>query len=438
LSEPSKSPHAISPPWSDKLAARYRCSLAPSLADWFDRELWQHFGQNEYREPIDPVSLLGQAPEVIWPVLMACDLLPLLSNTAGDWLCVRIDEHNVAAEIVQWYHGGGDWIPWGNDLAEAILFDALVAALPGGSRRHATPAEDPRPVRAAPCLGDDPLVLWALQRLSPALAELFDSSRSQAEVAEGLLQAGVAEVAVRCQLVLSALTQQTQESLGPLLRRDPDFNRNRLAQWVFDPGRIPTTQRERLEQQLGRSLDDMQDWAAAARHARHVTELAPELAWPWDIAGYAAERRGDLDAAKECYRRSAQCSVFTDQSIRLQTHWTAEQSAKFSAARLLAVSLEEVAASDYLRGLCDPDTERRRFRTTAYWTSRADQLAASGDHAGAHRCWMAAAWDVGAGPISVFAELLERIASSAERSGQSSRAELARTHRRCLQDRYGR
>jgi hypothetical protein len=51
---------------------------------------------------------------------------------------------------------------------------------------------------------------------------------------------------------------------------------------------------------------------------------------------------------------------------------------------------------------------------------------------------MAAAWDVGAGPISVFAELLERIASSAERSGQSSRAELARTHRRCLQDRYGR
>ncbi len=147
--------------------------------------------------------------------------------------------------------------------------------------------------------------------------------------------------------------------------------------------------------------------------AEPITKLAPELAWAWDIVGYAAERRGDLDLAKSSYRSAAQCSVFTDQSVRLETHWASDQSAKFSVSRLLHLSADEVGQSTYLSLLCDPDTSRRSRETTAYWIEQGSRFEAAEDFHQAYRCFMAAAWDVGAEPITVYGELLEKIAETA-------------------------
>ena len=72
---------------------------------------------------------------------MPCDFLPVLGNDRGDWLCVRFGNDNSANEIIHWYHGGGDWIPWGQTLAEAIVFDSVRAKLPGNRRDHAISAE---------------------------------------------------------------------------------------------------------------------------------------------------------------------------------------------------------------------------------------------------------------------------------------------------------
>ena len=83
--------------------------LSAELARWFDDELWQHEGRSEYREPIPPSDLIETFPEAIWPGLMPPDFLPVLGNMAGDWLCMRIEPMGEVAEIVQWYHGGGDW-----------------------------------------------------------------------------------------------------------------------------------------------------------------------------------------------------------------------------------------------------------------------------------------------------------------------------------------
>ena len=55
----------------------------------------------------------------------------------------------------------------------------------------------------------------------------------------------------------------------------------------------------------------------------------------------------------------------------------------------------------------------------------------------AHECYMAAGWDLGAGPITVYGEILDRVHETATQCGQRARAELAATHRRCLSDRYG-
>jgi tetratricopeptide (TPR) repeat protein len=425
----------MSDSWTARIADRYRCTLSKELADWFDGEIWKQVGGSEYHAPIDPELLLTAAPEAIWPGLMTCDLLPLIGNTAGDWLCVRVDQNNVAAEIVQWYHGGGDWIPWGNNLAEALVFDSLIDRLPGQSRRHAIPAEDPRPRGDANDPATDPILGWALQYLPPSVAVAFDAATHESEVGQLLLDAKVAEIAVRCELVLSAL-MRPERNFEQLLRADPSLSRIELEEWSFDTERIPDHKRSLL-QQLGASLVGRQDWNAAADLAEPITRLAPELAWAWDIVGYAAERRGDLELAKSCYRNAAQCSVFTDQSVRLETHWATDQSAKFSVSRLLLLSPDEVGQSTYLSLLCDPDTNRRGPETTAYWIEQGSRFAAAEGFHQAYRCFMAAAWDVGAKPITAYGELLERIAEMAHSSDQPARAEIARTHRRCLRDRYG-
>jgi hypothetical protein len=220
-----------------------------------------------------------------------------------------------------------------------------------------------------------------------------------------------------------------------LVQDDASLDRSLLTRWSFDLDLIPENIRRRLQQKTGTSV--AQDWESAARHSREVCRLAPDLAWAWEISGYAAEKLGDISSAIDSYRRGATCSVFTDQSTRLDTHWTARESAKFSVARLKHHRPDEVQASRYLQILCHPDARQRRVETTAYWSERAQQSSQAKQDREAHRCYVAAAWDLGTEPMSSYASLLSCIAESADASEQYGRAELARTHRRCLRDRYG-
>ena len=434
LSESFESPQTQMNRWSSRIAERYQCRLSPSLADWFDREIWKLTGSGEYREPIAPESLLVPAPDVIWPGLMCCDLLPLIGNAAGDWLCVRVDQDNVLSEVVQWYHGGGDWIPWGKDLPQAIIFDAAIERIPGAARRHAVPAENPRPVADPAQRRLDPLLQWARSHRPDAVAAIFDHQLHGHEIAEAMLEFQLAEVAVRCELVVALLTHWPRGILSALFRDDASLDRADLVKWSFDLDQMPEPIRQRLREQTGVAAS--QDWEAAAVHADRVSEIAPELAWAWEILGYAAERRGDLASAISAYQRASTCSVFTDQSIRLDTHWMAHASAKFSVARLRQLCPDQVATSSYFQILLQPDGSQRRQQATTYWTKQAWQMAEQNDHQQAHRCHMAAAWDLGAEGISSYASVLDRISESALRAGQSGRAEVARTHRLCLRDRY--
>jgi hypothetical protein len=95
-----------------------------------------------------------------------------------------------------------------------------------------------------------------------------------------------------------------------------------------------------------------------------------------------------------------------------------------------------ISASDYYQSLTGPDVRQRRINVTAYWLAEAREHETRGDQAALLRCLTAAGWDVGVDSITVYAELLDRIASAAEQSDQVARAELARTHRRCLRERY--
>ena len=102
LSGSSKPKSLSSDSWSERLAERYQCVFSPALIDWFDSEIWKREGLGEYCCAVDPVLLLSDAPEPIWPGLMSCDLIPLIGNTSGDWLCARVDADSQVSEVVQW------------------------------------------------------------------------------------------------------------------------------------------------------------------------------------------------------------------------------------------------------------------------------------------------------------------------------------------------
>ncbi len=379
----------MSEAWSSRIADRYRCRLSVELADWFDSQIWSRQGHGEFRQAIAPTALLDQAPDAIRPGMMGCDCLPIVSNNAGDWLCVRIGSDNVAAEVIHWYHGGGDWIPWGNQLAEAIAFDAIADRFPSHARRHAIPAESPRSIRSAESKNNDPFTRWALDHLSKSVVSAIQEPTGDDQIARVFLENKVAEVATRCELSISALLRSSA------------------------------------------------DWTQAAVHAAPVTEIAPELAWAWETVGYAAEHQGDLAAAKAAYLRAATCSAFTDQSIRLATHSAANQAAKFAVARLQRLEPAVVQSSAYLSLLSVSDERQRRAAASAFWLADGDQHQQRGDASAAHASFVSAGWDIGAAPIESYGAILERITEAAAESNQIARAEVAATHRRCLRVRFG-
>ncbi len=400
------------------------------MADWFDSEIWKLAGHHEYHEPVEAEALLSPAPESIWPGLMNPNLIPIVSNGIGDWLCASVGADSQIVAIVQWYHGGGDWIIWGKDIAEAIVFDAVQSRLPGPRRRHAEPAQGAPSSPVAP--DNDPLLKWAVSHLHSSIGEAIALQVDSHRIAEILLQTGVAEVAVRCELVqdvlhlsaFSAIDSQALQSIG--------VDADEVSRWSLDHERIPPNLIERLPQPL-----PTQDWSEAENHAVAVSAIAPDTSWGWDIAGYAAGKRGDSDAARMRYTKGSQCPIFSDQSIRLQTHWAVAESGKFSVAMLVSDFSDSVAESDYLRAITHPNPIRRSDNVSAYWLDRGEGAVADGRFADAYQYFVAAGWDIGMRPITAYGRLLEKIASAAEMSGQVGRGRIARIHRKCLRDRYG-
>jgi hypothetical protein len=432
----STSPSAVAGSWSSRIEARYRCALSEDLIRWFDDEVWQSGDTQQtlrYTSPIAPQDLLVDAPTAIWPALMPCDFLPLIGNQMGDWLCLRIDDGETCGQIVQWYHGGGDWIPWGDSLAEAIFFDSVRDRLPGSQRDHAVSATLPEP--SAESGAADELARWANDQLRERqIAEL--SALRGDRLARAMLQRELSSPAVLCQLVIDALNNPL---LTPQrLREQPRvLDAQEVQRWLFDNRLMPSEVAERLAESpaTGRDVLAQQDWEAVERYSRQATEAAPELAWGWDLLGYVCERRGDVDEAVRAYRSGIHCSIFTDQTVRVRTHGFSGEDQKFSAARLQTLDYlpEENDEREYFRLLCDCSDEQRRDRVREFFADRARQTRGPSSH----DLWKRAGWDLGAEPMAAFAELLEQVAATAADAGRPAQAALAQTHRNCFRDRYG-
>lgn len=465
--------------WSRAIAERYALTLSADWAEWFDEVAIGELRGGEYCEPVHPNELLLATPEVIWPAMMPPDLLPVVGNGMGDWLCARVGAEGTIREVVHWYHGGGDRLPFGKTLAEAFVFDALRNRLPGSRRRLAIPAEELATQSLSPDEsswqeqggegsggGIASAVGWAFGKLPRRARQLFDAGLSPERLGAELIEQSIASEAVACDLVLGLIDSEVQRRLTPRDATALGVSWDReCVRWIYDPATIPPEMADGLAARWGieRARWEEPDWDGAARIARGVCEMRSDLAWAWEVIGYRDHRRdkiagvahadrevGDREVV-ERYVRGSLASSFTDQSVRFRSHFDTDLVSKFSVARLLELGAAEVIDPAYLALLLqspasDPRSLGWRDRVSAHWLSEADRgggdplaVRAVNDDAAPdsdYNLVYRAGWDVGCDSIRQYKLVLERLAAAADAAGQHGRAALARTHRDCLVARY--
>lgn len=428
------------PTWSERLGERFGCTIEPTLADWLDSEVWKESGAGEFHHAVSPDSLLADHSDVIWPGLMLPDTLPLIGNRYGDWLCLRVGPDNSVSEIIHWYHGGGDWIPWGRSLGEAIVFDSLRSRLPGRRQSHAIDAE-PRIVSKT----ENPYLAWALKFTGEAS---YNESNHDARVPslDWVNEHRWSEVALNCELALNALDSSLRRNMTPDIagRLGIDWE-PQVVSWLFDEALVPEEIRSTLASNAEISLSLEQQWDVAKSHALNVATKRDDLVWAFDVLGWAEEREGRLEEAAKYYQKGCLALAFADQSIRFRTHWFPQWAGKFSTWRLTQLldsgnldhSKLDAPVRRYLTAITGPSTESLRIRAMAYWRNEAADAVNSGRWQDAYDAFYRAGWDLGTDTMIDFGELLNGLSESAKRAGQSARAAVAEFHLDTFVSRFG-
>lgn len=430
---------------SEQLAQRYALQLSPAWQAWLDQDAHRGLLAGQFRAPIDIVDLVEKAPPDLWPGFMLPDTLPLVSNDYGDWWCVRVGPSNEITEVVQWLHGGGDWLPVGRSIAEAALWDTI-------HRWHdqavlTQPAAHEYPVRSQPAQLDQArlgeLESWLSASLGAGEQELRPllsaSERGQYRRAlETLLEHDWSASAAACELIEVALQGSLALLAEPKLAKRCGINWTpEYISWLFDTHQI-SDQARQLLRELSPDIQFDQDWNAAGHWAEQTRRRRSDLSWAGDIAGWSAERSGDLTAAVERYFANRHASAFSDQSVRLRSHWFPERYGKFCSAQLarLREFMSPEQQSDlYLQILWHEPPQRTRAAVREYWLELAGGAMARHDYAQAYDFYTGAGWDLGAERLSDYVEILDGLALAAERAGWAARALVAATHGECLRSR---
>lgn len=429
--------------WSDRISERFRLKLDPDCTAWLDSGWWRNPCGGEFQHALHPDELLSAAPDSIWAGFMLPDTLPVISNRYGDWLCWRVGADDTLQEVVHWYHGGGDWLPFGKNISEAILLDCTRASTPSASYASGLVGN-----KSTADTEDANLWQWACERqqlhdlgTAPSI-QLRDPSRVGGPHPE-LTRRLADNPAVLFDHILAAINWALKEKADPGLARkfqvawEPD-----MIQWMFDGGLIPNERRTELLEALNvdANVGEAQDWNRAAEVAKYLGACRNDLGWVFDVLGWSYERAGQIEQAIDCYRQGILTSVFSDQSITVRTHWYDERFRKFSAARLFALKdhLPDAVRSDaYLNLLWNAPLKSGRVDIRKYWFDKAQQELANQNPHAAYEAFYRAGWDVGSHELSSYVDILDGLIRASELAGWHARAAVAQIHLACLKNRLG-
>lgn len=429
--------------WSDRISERFRLKLDPDCTAWLDSGWWKNPCGGEFQLALHPDELLQAAPDSIWAGFMLPDTLPVISNRYGDWLCWRVGADDTIQEVVHWYHGGGDWLPFGKNISEAILLDCTRASTPSASYASGLVSS-----KNTGDTEDASLWQWAceLQQLhglgaTPSI-QLRDPARVGGPHAE-LTRRLADNPAVLFDHILAAINWALKEKADPgLARKFQVAWEPVMIQWMFDSRLIPNERRAELSEALNVDTDiaEAQDWNRAAEVAKYLGACRNDLGWVFDVLGWSHERSGQLEQAIECYRQGILTSVFSDQSITVRTHWYDERFRKFSAARLFALKdhLPDALRNDaYLNLLWNAPLKSGRVDIRKYWFEKAQGELANQNPGAAYDAFYRAGWDVGSHELSSYIDILDGLIRASELAGWRARAAVAQIHLACLKNRLG-
>ncbi|MDX1929701.1 MAG: hypothetical protein SFV81_24455 [Pirellulaceae bacterium] len=445
---------------SQHIADRYQIELTDSWQHWFDRDARSVPLAGEFRESNQFGFLLDRAPIIVWPGLMLPDTLPLVGNEYGDWLCVRIDSDNRLGELLHWYHGGGDWIPVGRTIAEAVLHDIVDQFRPrvGQVLRGAAESTSPEHLQdVVERLRNQHLQSWLADSLSDSPDANVTPARPSAEILQAVInalptngylpavqlleQVGWAVEASLCDQIEYALqvpirslaSEEIPKRFG--LNYEPDYVR-----WLFDSQQIPLNALHQIQEIL-HSLGlppvqpHSQDWGEAERLALRLLERRQDLAWAVEIAGWAAKRRGDFDAACAIYFEGRFASAFSNQSIRMRSHGFDSRFGKSALAELwqLRDHLNPQQRADvYLQKVWHAPARSLQREVQEYWMTNAKEAMNAGQYAAAYESYYRAGWDIGAQRMTDYLDIFGGLIESARAAGWLARANVAATHLACL------
>jgi len=438
--------------WSESVSERYQLRLPGDVHDWLDEERWRVAGGGEFDQPLSPEELVAPEPGLIWPGFMLPDTLPWIGNAYGDWICLRVGPSGDILECLYWSHAGGDWLPYGRTLAEALLYDACRAR-----ERRAPPRCENTPDSATSqqipqsaahgSFGEasdnsswDTHAAWSWRQAGladadwPAIRDGAPTALRRRLATEGLARWALARDSVLAQLDCGLRTRsdfRVAQRLG--IAWEPDYVR-----WMFDTAAIPAADRQRLAAFFTSNETELldQNWQEAERLALLVMAERHDMGWAFDIAGWAAERRGEPHLAAQRYLAGLRAPLFADHTVPFRTHWAAERLAKFSAARLEQLRdllPNQFLRDPYLRLFLDDHPQPLRDRVHDYWMEQARAAESAGEPLLAYDRYYAAGWDLGLERLERYSEVLTGLERSATAIGATARARIARLQRDLLE-----
>ncbi|MEM8734127.1 MAG: SMI1/KNR4 family protein, partial [Planctomycetota bacterium] len=444
---------------SQRITDRFGIDLAPTWREWFDSPASDGWLPGLMRELVTADELASQRPRPIWPGFMLPDTLPILGNEYGDYVCARVEPNNQFGELIYWYHGGGDWIPVGTTIAEAVLHDAIDQFRDMRTQMIRGASESRIGKEASSLLSlDAPEMKGWLARCLPetqertsiesAIADIIAllSEEDYSGALKQMLHCGWAIEAVACDLIEVNL----QKPLRKISNRDfakacgvawfPDF-----IHLLFDiesgSHQVQEIVRGEADRQGIPAEETVQDWQLASQLAQQILSKRTDLAWATAVQGWFQERTGDRQAAMETYQRGVVASSFTEQSVRLNSHAESEEYGKFALARLKSLIANHaeckaaVQADEYLSLLLRDHSRSILNEVSDHWQRKAKEAEADGLYDSAYRYFYASGWDMGVSRLSEYETILEGLARNAERAGWTARAKVAQLHLHCLLNR---
>ncbi len=462
---------------SQTIAARYHLRLSDAWKQWFDHDQFRIALPGGFRSPLTAQQLSAPAPAQIWAGFMLPDTLPLIGNQYGDWICVRVGPDGSLGELLHWYHGGGDWIPLGSDLAEVVVHDVVDHFRPiaGQMLRGAPESIEPQQrKRVLEAFAEPELRNWLCERLSVSAtdgsAAVATVSQALTHIEHALAQGNYSAAlqhmqscnwspdAIACDRIQYLLQQSVAQLADPRLARAlsvnwaPDY-----LSWLFDVAAIPSSARERITALTGLNSSwwEQQDWKLAGEVAGQVLLRRQDLGWAFNVAGWELRRRGDEAGAAQIFFRGRHASAFSDQAVRMRTHWSDSRYGKFTIAQLSelyafltpmqqadsylqaagglgrrgASSHSSVQPADsYLQAAGQGREQPTIKQVQKYWLDESRRLREQQAYAESYDCLVRSGWDMGVDQLADYQAILGELVLAAGSAGWDARQAVAQTH----------